>query len=558
MRRTTLRLNVFSCLLFIVVACLAAAAPALAQTRQANQPKKTRAERALARRIGEILSRNGARNAYWGIEVYSAESGRTVYSHNGDKYFTPASVTKLFTTAAALDLIGPNYKFRTTVETSGTIDEKGRLVGNIILVGRGDTDLAGCALPYVAPPPEPEEPQEVEEDEEEVCPFSQNLDRLAAQVSARGVTLVTGDLIADTTFLSREPYADGWAYHDVVWSYGAPVRALSIADNIIAYKVEPGAKAGAKANITWQPPTSLYSLRNSTWTVPAGTRTQLYLRRAPGTYEVEISGPIAFGRRPRTLALAAEEPAEVAAELFRESLLKAGVRVQGAIQILYGHLPSSPAPPSEEDPAQILAEHLSLPLAEDVRFILKVSQNMHTEVLLRLLGRSDPPETAEPVVMPRRSRNAPPPRIADGSTEAGLNVLRSWLHNAGIDPFDVALRDGSGLSLKGMVKPKAVTALLQYAATRPWADHYFDSFPIAGEDGTLRRRLRGASTAGRVHAKTGTLTGNIALGGFVDTVAGERLYFAVFLNHHVLANGRATGLIDDIMVALGEFPRGKK
>ncbi len=561
MRKFISRANVLSSFLpssfisFVVVACLAAATPALSQTRQPSQPKKTRAERTLARRIDAILARDGARNAYWGIEVYSPERGRTVYLHNSDRYFTPASVTKLFTTAAALDLIGPEYRFRTTVEADGSIDEKGRLAGDIILVGRGDPDLAGCALPYVSPPPEPEkrtpeaEAKEEAEEEEFVCPFSQNLDRLAAQVAARGVTLVTGDLIADTSFLSPEPYADGWAYNDMLWSYGAPVRALSLADNIIAFRIEPGLETGVPALITWQPETRIYNVENRTWTVAAGERTQLYVRRSPGSFEVEISGPVALDHRPRTLAVAVEEPAEVAAELFRESLLRAGVRVQGGTRVRYGVLPPF-SEESENASREVLAEHLSLPLAEDVRFILKVSQNMHTEVLLRLLGRSAPPESVEPVLRPLRSRNAPPPRIADGSTEAGMNVLRAWLRNAGINPFDAVLRDGSGLSRKGMVKPKAVIALLRHAATRPWADLYFNSLPVAGQDGTLRRRLRGTPAAGRVHAKTGTLFGNIGLGGFVDTAAGERLYFAVFLNHHVLPNGRATRLIDDIMIAL--------
>ena len=525
---------------------------------------QTRAEKRLARRIDEIITRGNARKAFWGIEVYSFDRGRIIYSHNSGRYFTPASVTKLFTIAAALDLLGEDYRFRTTVETRGKLDDEGRLLGDIILVGRGDPDLAGCALPYVPPPPPGERPPPKEEDvegaedeEEEPCPAGQNLEKLAAQVAAHGVRQVTGNLIVDTSYFSPEPYGEGWEYEDLVWSYGAPVRALSFADNVITLKVEPGDRVGAKGKVSWEPFTRQFEVRNGTWTIPAGLRTQLYVRRDPGTRELDVLGPIALRRRPRYLAVALEEPAEVAGEFFAQALARAGVQVQGKVEVVYALAPPHPFR-SEEDPGEVLAEHLSLPLAEDVRLILKNSQNLHTELLLRLMGRSEPPVTGEDVPAPLRSRFAPPPRRTDGSAEAGIGVLRAWLANAGLDLEDISFKDGSGLSQKNLVTPHAVVGLLRHVVTRPWAGFYFDSLPVAGRDGTLSRRMRRTAAEGRVRAKTGTLAGNVALAGVVDTRSGERLLFAVFLNHHRLVNSLSTDLIDDICVALAELPAPPK
>jgi D-alanyl-D-alanine carboxypeptidase/D-alanyl-D-alanine-endopeptidase (penicillin-binding protein 4) len=523
---------------------------------------QSRAEKRLARRIDEIITRGNARKALWGIEVYSLDRNRIIYSHNSERYFTPASVTKLFTIAAALDLLGEDHRFRTTVEARGKLDDDGRLLGDIRLVGRGDPDLAGCTLPYVPPPPPGERPPQKEEDaeedeEEESCPFEQNLDKLAAQVAARGVRQVTGNLVVDTSYFSPEPYGEGWEYEDLVWSYGASVRALSFADNVITLKVEPGDRVGAKGKVSWEPFTRQFEVRNGTWTIPAGLRTQLYVRRDPGKRELDVLGPIALGRRPRYLAVALEEPAEAAGEFFVQALARAGVQVQGKVEVIYALAPPHPFR-SEEDSGEVLAEHLSLPLSEDARLILKNSQNLHTELLLRLMGRNDPPETGEEVRPPLRSRFAPPPRRADGSAEAGIGVLRTWLANAGLDLEDISFKDGSGLSQKNLVTPHAVVGLLRHVVTRPWAGFYIDSLPVAGRDGTLSRRMRRTAAEGRVRAKTGTLAGNIALAGVVDTRSGERLLFAVFLNHHRLVNSLSADLIDDICVALAELPAPPK
>lgn len=501
-------------------------------------------EQELARRITEIIGQPEAARGFWGIEVYAPQRGRSLYSLNADRYFTPASVTKLFTTAAALDLLGPDHRFRTVVGTRGRIDREGYLHGSLFFVGAGDPDLAGCSLPY----------DPAKNREEPACDVTAVLDRLAAQVAEKGVRAVSGDLVVDQTFFASEPHGTAWAVGDLTWGYGAPVRALSLGDNVLTVRVEPGERLDERARITWEPPTRFYSLENRTRTAAAGAETLLYLRRDPGSRTLEISGSIARDHKGRTLRVALEEPSEVIGELFREALARRGIRVQGATGAEYAPSPPFTAQPPGSLPV-VLAEHNSLPLLEDVRLINKNSQNLHAEMLMRLLGRLQPPRSRLRD-RPRRLYE-PPPRRADGSSEAGVEVLRAWLSNAGINPDDVAVRDGSGLSRSNLVTPQAVVELLKFAQKQPWGELFRDSLPVAGLDGTLKERMKDQPTRARVRAKTGTLSDANAVAGYVETQAGETLAFAIFVNHHRLDDRRVLELIDTICAALVDLPPPK-
>ncbi|MEE9234828.1 MAG: D-alanyl-D-alanine carboxypeptidase/D-alanyl-D-alanine-endopeptidase [Candidatus Acidoferrales bacterium] len=500
-------------------------------------------EAELGRRIEEIIQQGGAGKGFWGIEVYSPARGRVIYSRNADRYFSPASVTKLFPTAAALALEGPDYRFRTLVGARARIDRLGRLLGHLYFVGGGDPDLGGCALPY--------SPEEEEDD----CDPTAVLDELAQQVRRQGVETIMGDLIIDQSFFSMEPYPVEWTVGDLLWSYGAPVRALSLADNTLTITVEPGERPGDPARLTWKPDSRFYEILNSTWT--AG-ETLLWVRRDPGSRVLEISGPVAFSLEPkevRELRIAIEEPSLFIGELFLDALERQGVQLRGQIRVNF-----LPAPPFTGEQTRLLplllAEHLSRALVEDVTLVNKTSQNLHAEMLLRLLGRREPPQA--PLEERPRQPHEPPPRRGDGSTEAGLEVLRAWLANAGVNPRDVELYDGSGLSRRNLVTPHAVVRLLGYADAQPWGPLFRESLAVAGVDGTLKERMRNSPARGRVRAKSGTLAHTNALAGFVETQSGERLIFAIIVNHHTLPEGEALGLLDEICAALVELPPEEK
>src|SRR3954462_5555050 len=166
--------------------------------------------RLLAPRINAILAEKDLSRGFWGIEIVSLNTGQILYSQNADKLFIPASNTKLFTTATALALIGPDYKFHTTIETTGVIDKYGRLVGDVNLIGRGDPNLSGRTLPYSLRT-------------ERKLPPLHVLDELADQIVARGVKAIDGDIVADDSYYAYERYGEGWSQDDLVFEWGAPV-----------------------------------------------------------------------------------------------------------------------------------------------------------------------------------------------------------------------------------------------------------------------------------------------------------------------------------------------
>ena len=187
--------------------------------------------------IETILAQPDLSRGFWGIEIASLKNGKVLYSSNADKLFTPASNTKLFTTAAALALIGPDYNFRTTVESNGTLDKHGRLIGDLVLVGRGDPNLSGRELPYLLRTERNDHPIQV-------------LEQLADELVQKGVKYVDGDLIADDSYFAFERYGEGWSQDDLVWADGAPVSALTINDNVIFVNILPADRVGERAFVT--------------------------------------------------------------------------------------------------------------------------------------------------------------------------------------------------------------------------------------------------------------------------------------------------------------------
>src|ERR1700721_1862371 len=230
-------------------------------------------------RIAAVLSAPDLARGFWGIEVFSAATGEALYSQNAEKLFTPASNTKLFTTAAALALIGPEYKFRTTVETTGTLDRYGRLNGDLMLVGRGDPNLSGRELPYDLKTQRNDDP-------------IQALESLADALVQKGVKFIDGDIVADDSYFAFERYGEGWSQDDLVWSDGAPVSALTINDNVVFVNKLPAGRPGEKAFVTVLPFADYYTIDNRLMTPPAGGARRIYINREPGSTELTLWGTI--------------------------------------------------------------------------------------------------------------------------------------------------------------------------------------------------------------------------------------------------------------------------
>ena len=482
----------------------------------------------LASQIEKILAQPGAERGFWGIEVVSLKDGRTLYALNANKLFTPASTTKLFTTAAALALIGSDYRFKTTVETAGAVDKYGRLVGDLVLVGRGDPNLSGRVLPYGGRT-------------QRTQPSIRVLEQLADQLVQKGVKFVDGDIVADDSYYAFERYGEGWTQDDLVWESGAPVSALSINDNVLFVNILPADRPGEKAFVSIDPFADYYRIDNRILTTPSGTGPRkIFINREPGSNVLVLWGNIPVDDPGAGEALAIDDPAAFAGQIFQRLLEQRGIAVYGRPRTHHTELASLQtfsvtalaSGGGEHAPQRqllVLASYQSPPLIEDLQVINKVSQNLHAELVLRLLGRE---------------------KGSSGTIEGGMEVERGFLTQAGIPPDQYVFYDGSGMSRENLATPHAVVQLLRYAAGQPWGKAWQDTLAIAGVDGSLAGRLKGTDAEGRVRAKTGALGHVNALSGYATTVNGLPVAFSILGNNHKLASKRALDLVDQIVLAI--------
>jgi D-alanyl-D-alanine carboxypeptidase/D-alanyl-D-alanine-endopeptidase (penicillin-binding protein 4) len=535
--------------------------------------KNAAAEKNLAAKIEEALSQPPLDRAHWGIDVVDMLSGKVIFSHNPEQLFVPASNTKLFTTAAALALVGMDYRFRTTVEAEGKIDTHGRLMGDLVIVGRGDPNVSGRTLPYALKT-------------QRTPPHTQILEEMADQVARSGLKAVDGDLIGDDTYYAYEPYAEGWAQDDLQWIDGAPVSALTFNDNVIFLNVQPGEKPGDKAIITVEPENSYYELENRVVTTAARTAKKIGIHRELRAKQIVLWGTVPVGDAGLKEPLAIDDPAEFVAQLFRAMLERRGIVVRGKARARHAEAaqffdqpPSPPATlpmPGADNPASaqamqqpaapsgttsqsnplagtpaqrapeadvpagstVLAEHFSLPLLEDVRVLNKASQNLHAELVLRLIGKLTG---------------------AGGSFEGGEAALKQFLAQAGLKEDEFFFLDGSGLSRRNLATPAATVRLLLYASRQPWGATFQESLPVSGVDGGLAERFLNTPAGGLVHAKTGTLSHVNALSGYGETKSGRRFVFSIFCNNHNLPASKVLAAMDAVVQLLvGGSAAGRK
>jgi D-alanyl-D-alanine carboxypeptidase/D-alanyl-D-alanine-endopeptidase (penicillin-binding protein 4) len=475
-------------------------------------------------RVAEIMERPAARRAFWGVHVVDLATGRVVYGLNSEKLFIPASNAKLFSTALALERLGPERRFDTQLVAEAELTEDGILDTDLRMIGGGDPNFSSRIVPYDARAeygPDPMEP----------------IRRLAEQAYEAGLRKVTGDIIGDDARYVWTPYPSGWSIEDSTWSYGAPVSALSFNDNRIEILVRPGTAAGKLARLRIEPSIDYYDVRNQTRT--ATTRTvakRLSIELEPDERALQLWGDIPIRSSGRELSVAVDDPALFAALALRHELEGLGVEVIGAVRS--HHYDASDVPDLKggalKTPgryALTLASIESAAMSDIIQVTNKTSQNLHAEMLLREVGYS---------------------LRGVGSHEAGIEEMRTFLREAGLSPWEFFLSDASGLSRKDLVSPAATVKLLRYMWNSPNRDVYVDSLATAGEDGTLDWRFSRSRAKGRVRAKTGTLSHVTALSGYATTLDGRELAFSVFVNNFGVSTSYVRNLVDGIVIAAVE------
>ncbi|OWK32484.1 D-alanyl-D-alanine carboxypeptidase/D-alanyl-D-alanine endopeptidase [Sphingomonas mucosissima] len=458
---------------------------------------------ALAVAVEEALGR-AATGTRIGLLVVD-EAGREVLAVRPDERFVPASNTKLFTTAAAFALLETNAP-DTAAGASVRLEQRGAL-RDVVVVGAGDARLSSAAD----------------------C----SSDCLATLVSAVArETKVVGDVIGDDSAFPDERWPAGMSWNNMVGKYGTGISALTVDDNEVAVTVRP-VRAGVAAEVTGD---GYYRIDNRVTVVPAGGKRSIGYIREPGSDLLRLTGTIPADAPPYEVRLGIDDPAHRAAWRFADMLRAAGVRVTGQVGVRHRPLMSADDPsvrgnaPAAKPPVgPVLAKLTPAPLIEDLVHTNKVSQNLHTELLLRRLGAVS----------------------GSGSVADGHAAMDAVLQRAGIARWQYDFGDGSGMSNYNRVTPRASVTLLRWGAEQPWGAAWRGTFPIAGTDGTLRNRFKATSLEGRLFAKTGSLNASNALAGYFLTKSGRTFTFAAYAND-MPGDVSATAALDAALVAVAE------
>ncbi|TDC89642.1 D-alanyl-D-alanine carboxypeptidase/D-alanyl-D-alanine-endopeptidase [Saccharopolyspora aridisoli] len=457
--------------------------------------------------LDDILADPRLGGAQAGVVVRDPATDEVLYSRQATDRATPASNAKLFTAAAALESLGPDYRFRTQV-LSDAAQQGPALLGDLHLRGTGDPTVLAA-----------------------------DYDRLAAQIAEQGVREVRGRLLADDTWFDDVPLGTGWAWDDEPYYYSAPVSALSAAPDTdfdagsAIVRVTP-TTSGQAPEVALDPVTDALSIDNRATTGAEG-EPDITVTRDHHSGRVVVTGTVPAGAEPVEEWVAVPDATAYATDVFARALAAHGITVTGTGR--------AAAPRG----ARELAARESMPLRELLVPLLKLSNNGHAEVLVKAMGRE---------------------QAGEGSWAAGTGVLAEKLRGLGVDADSLRLVDGSGLSRMDGVTPDQLALLLDNASQRPWAQTFYDALPVAGAPdrlvgGTLRNRMAGTAAADNVHAKTGSLTGVTSLSGYVTAADGRRLVFSVVFNDY-LSDG-PQDLEDAIAIRLAEHngaadrPRGR-
>lgn len=472
----------------------------------------------LAKRIDAIIDGGELKQGRWGVYVMSLADGRAIYSRDANGVFMPASNMKAYTTAVAIDQLGADYRWRTSVYADKQPDASGVINGDLIVYGRGAPDLVSK--------PKGDAP---------------SLAKFADQLYEAGVRHITGNIVGDESYFRAELFGVGWQWNDLQWYYGAEPSALSVDENTVEVTMGPAAKVGDNASVVVSPNQNYIKLINTGTTADREAPTSIGIMRDLSDNDVHVWGEFPTGGRAFSAFLSVHQPALWTATIFRQALIARGIKVDGESRSR--DFRSADKEKFYPEKAFELAYQLSAPLSEVIRHTNKESDNLYAELILRTLGKERGATAPDPDSRKNQTR---------GDDEAGSSVVRAWLESKNISTRGLALRDGCGLSRLDLISPEVTARLFAAMTQSTAASAYFDSLPVAGHDGTLAGRLK--KVEGRISAKTGTLTYVHCLSGYATTAGGERMAFSI-LSNDVTSERGAIAQVDEIAAAIAEFGR---
>ncbi len=432
-------------------------------------------------RIQILLKNPSLKNVSCGISVVSIKKNTPLFSYRDNDLFCIASNMKLLTTAAAIEYLGPDFEYRTSVDAHGVITASGELKGDIIIRGSGDPNLSGRF-------------------------YNGNITSVpeswANAIRNRGIRKVTGDIIADDSVFDRIYTNPNWPENQLSAWYCAPSCGLSFNDNCVDITLISDKKPGNIVTLLVEPSTSYFAIINKCVNTSKKKEHAYSIYRKPGTNQIFIKGKFWINASPEKTWVNVHNPALYLATVFKEILEKKGTIVQGCARVI-----------DETDSFNSDLEKITATVSTMKQTILvmnKNSQNFYAEQILKTLG------------LQIKGR---------GSSNAGIEVLHAFMKKLGFAPDEYQIEDGSGLSKGNKLSPRIITTLLTHMNEHPYRDVLYDSLPVSGIDGGLRHRMISSRYKNKIHAKTGYIAKTSALSGYIDTLNGDTLAFSILMNN---------------------------
>ncbi len=448
--------------------------------------------------ISEVLRHPILKNADVSVMAVDLDRGRTIYAYEADRLLNPASVVKLFTGTAALQILRPEYRFKSTAWITKKLDVNGTLAGDLIIQGGGDPTLV-----------------------------SERLWLWVTEMHHLGLRRVEGDLVIDESFFDGKRVGPGYEEENTDFAYMAPTGALSINFNALGVYVRPAEAAGQLAKVSIEPQIPFFEVDAKVQTKSKAGRYLLIgsYPRADGRQEVKARGWIGKNESMKVIWRKIDNPPIYAGETLKDLLRRRGIEVTGKVRV--GKVPKS---------AISFHTFVSRRLSEVLDDLNKYSNNFVAEMIVKTIGA----ETME----------------GPGSWKTGTESIRRFLkREVGIQPDTYVLRNGSGLNDTNRFSAAQIVRLLDYIyRTREIAYELIPSLGVAGASGTVRKRMTSDLVHHKVRVKTGTLTGVTALSGYVMSRDREVIAFTVVANGLKVSSRRASAVIDRIAEALSGLP----
>lgn len=456
--------------------------------------------------IDDIFSDPNFNSSNWGVVIKSLETGEYLYKRNEDKLFIPASNLKLITTAAGLIDLGPNYKYKTDIYMDGKIDGS-VLKGNLVVQGIGDPTFS---------------------ERFNKGNIYQVFSNWADSLLARNIDEISGNLIGDDNLFDDNGFGNGWSLdHDSYW-YSAPTSAICFNDNCIEISVKPTTNNN-QATLTILPQTRYVTVINKVKTGPKGSLTSLDINRERGTNIITVYGKIEEGSEEKIVYSTVNNPTQFAMVVLKDVLQKKGIVVRG-----YASDIDMEESPCDYSKMNVLFTYESVPLFDIIKIMNKDSQNFYAEQLLKTIGLE---------------------KENFGSIENGVKAEKKLLKEMGINPENLIIADGSGLSWLNLITPRQIINLLTYMYRNENFNYFYESLPVAGVDGTLANRMKRSKAENNVRAKTGYNDGVRSLSGYVNTADNEPIAFSIIVNNFIVPASLADNLQDQVCVRLANFSR---